>query len=162
MALLSGKYSLLGIEDVEAFAARIVDRRRLDWLLPHERDDLVVWLVEECWRLSLRFSPQGYPFSQWVRPTLERRVVDWLRSPANRRLGSGRTRWKFGDSEYERPLTEVVSLDADDSERDRLGALVAGGSLESGEHRLAAELRDLEARARRPGRGADRLGDTAA
>jgi hypothetical protein len=120
MALLNRKYALLGIEDVEAFCARIVERRRLDWLLWHERDALITYLVEVCWEQSRRFEPRGYPFSQWVRPTLELRTVDWIRATL------GRSKWQFAGHAYERERPEFVSLDADDSEHDRLGTALPG------------------------------------
>ena len=145
MALLSRPLVLWNIDDTERFASKIVERRRLDWLLPHERDDLVVYLVETAWELSLRWQPNGYAFSQWARPTLERRTTDWLRST-------------FFDARYVSEPPELVPLDADDPEHDRLGTTLAGSSLGNGEHRLAAELRSLEARSRRPGGRNDWLG----
>jgi len=80
MALLGRPWALHNVDDVERFAAQIIERRRLHWLQPHERDDLLTYLVEAAWELSLRWQPNGYAFSQWARPTLERRTTDWLRS----------------------------------------------------------------------------------
>ena len=139
MALLSGKYELLGIEDVEAFTASVVHRSRLD-LSHHDREELHVFLIEQCWKLSLRYKPgiiqQG--FSTYARITLSRRVIDWLRQ---RRF----------DYRYERGI-ELVPLDSDDPEHaNRLGAALSAGSVDSGAYRLADELRGLEARAPRPG-----------
>jgi hypothetical protein len=136
MALFGEPVVLWNIDDAERFASRIVERRRLDWLQAHERDDLVVFLVETAWELSLRYEPMSFAFSQWVRPTLDRRVTDWLRR-------------EFFDARYVSGPPELVPLD--DPEHDRLGAALTGSSVDHGEHRLAAELRSLEARARRPG-----------
>jgi hypothetical protein len=131
------------VEDVERFAARIIERRRLDWLQPHERSDLVTFLIETTWELSERYEPMGYEFSQWARPTLERRTIDWLRR-------------EFFDSRYEREPVELVSLD--DSEHDDLGAALSGSSVDDGSYRPADQLRALQARSRRPGGRNGRLG----
>ncbi|MBA2359823.1 MAG: hypothetical protein H0V79_02620 [Actinobacteria bacterium] len=149
---MGSKFSLLGIDDVEAFCARVVEKRRLDWLDYHEREALIVYLVEVTWELSERFQPRGYPFSQWLRSTLERRCIDWLRKEF------GRTKSQFSDGSYERKPTEFVSFDADDSEHDLLGAALGGGSVDDGEHRLADQLRSLDARGRRRGRRDDGMG----
>jgi hypothetical protein len=143
MALLGRPWALHNIDDVERFASRIVERRRLHWLQPHERDDLLTYPVEAAWELSLRWQPNGYAFSQWARPTLERRTTDWLRST-------------FFDARYVSEPPELVSLD--DSEHDELGAALAGSSVDDGSYRLADQLRCLQARSRRPGRGDGRLG----
>ena len=37
------------------------------------------FLVETAWELCLRNEPMGFAFSQWIRPTLDKRVTDWLR-----------------------------------------------------------------------------------
>jgi hypothetical protein len=157
MALLNGKYELLGIEDVEAFTAGIIHRSRLD-LSYHDREELHVFLIEECWKLSLRYKPgiirQG--FSTWARLALSRRVIDWQRSRF------GRTRWQFGGHTYERPRVDLVSLDDDDPEHGSVGATVAGGSLERDASGFAADMRALEARGRRPGQRDDWLGSEAA
>jgi hypothetical protein len=137
MGLFGEPVVLWNIDDAEAFASRIVERRRLNWLLPHERDDLVVFLVETAWELSLRYEPMGFAFSQWARPTLDKRVTDWLRR-------------EFFDARYVSGPPELVPLDADDPEHDRLGVALTGSGVDRGEHRLAAELRALQARGRRP------------
>lgn len=145
MALLGRPWALHNVDDVERFAAQIIERRRLHWLQPHERDDLLTYLVEAAWELSLRWQPNGYAFSQWARPTLERRTTDWLRST-------------FFDARYVSEPPELVSLDVDDSERDRLGSSFAGGGLDDSSYRLADQLRCLQTRGRRPARGNDQLG----
>jgi hypothetical protein len=114
------------------------ERRQLHWLSPHEHTDLLVFLIETTWELSERYEPMGFEFSQWARPTLDRRITDWLRK-------------EFFDGRYRDEPPELVSLEADDSGRDLLGAALAGSGLDRGEHRLADQLRSLEARSRRPG-----------
>jgi hypothetical protein len=143
MAPLGRPWALHNVNDVERFAAQIVERRRLHWLQPHERDDLLCWLIECAWELSLRWQPNGYAFSQWARPTLDRRTTDWLRST-------------FFDARYVSEPAELVSLD--DSEHDDLGAALSGSSVDDGSYRLADQLRALQARSRRPSRGNGRLG----
>jgi hypothetical protein len=154
VSLLSSQFSLLDIRDVESFTARIVERSRLR-LSVEDREELHVFLIEECWELSRR-KPQPWTrsFSGWVQPYLRLRVVDWQRSRF------GRTRWAFKDRTYERPRIEIISLD--DPEHDRLGSPFAGGGLDDGEHRLADQLRDLSRRSSRPGRRSDWMGDEAA
>jgi hypothetical protein len=138
MALFGEPVVLWNIDDAEAFVSRIVERRGLSWLLWHEREALITYLVETAWQLSLRYEPMGFAFSQWARPTLDRRVTDWLRS-------------EFFDARHVSEPPELVPLDANDSELDRLGVALAGSGLDDGASRLADELRSLEARGRRPG-----------
>jgi hypothetical protein len=145
MALFGEPVVFWNIDDAEAFVSRIVDRRRLHWLLPHERDDLIVFLVETAWELSLRYEPMGFAFSQWIRPTLDKRVTDWLRK-------------EFLDARYFSEPPELVSLDADDSGLNELGAAVAGSSVDDGSYRLADQLRALQTRGRRPSGRNGRLG----
>ena len=49
--LLNGTFSLLGIQDVEAFTARIVERSGLR-LSADDREELHVYLIESAWELS--------------------------------------------------------------------------------------------------------------
>jgi hypothetical protein len=135
--IIAGPWALHNVEDVERFAARIVERKRLDWLQPHERTDLLTFLIETTWELSERYEPIGYEFSQWARPTLDKRVTDWLRK-------------EFFDARYFSEPPELVSLD--DSEHDDLGAALTGSGVDDGSYRLADQLRALKARSRRPGR----------
>jgi DNA-directed RNA polymerase specialized sigma24 family protein len=76
--LLSGRYSLLGIDDVEGFCAAIILRSQVD-LAHHEHEDLLAYLVETAWELSLDFEPGGISFSTYAGTTLRRRVIDWQR-----------------------------------------------------------------------------------
>ena len=107
---------------------------------------------------SERFDAErtGKNFSGYALHILRQRVIDWDR----KRLG--RTKWQFKDKTYERPRPQLVSLDADDSLRDRLESSVARSGLDDDAHRLADELRTLDKRSRRPGRREDWLGDEAA
>jgi hypothetical protein len=114
VSILYGTYSLLGIADVEAFTARIIQRSQLDELSAHDREELHAYLISECWRESTRFEPGGITFSTLAGHVLRRRVTDW------KRARYGRTVWKFRTRTYIRPTTIIVSLDADDPERGRL------------------------------------------
>jgi DNA-directed RNA polymerase specialized sigma24 family protein len=153
--LLNAKYSLLGIADVEAFTGRIVERSGLQ-LSVTDREELHVYLIEECWLLSRRYDgSRGSRFSAWARATLRLRCIDWQRSRW------GRTRWTFSDgSGYERELPQLVSLN--DPERDRLEQTQPGSGLERDASGFAADMRALDARGCRPGRRDDYLGDEAA
>lgn len=126
--MATAKLSLHGIDDVEAFAGAIVQRSWLE-LSHHDREDLHAYLVAECWRLSLRYErgdPQFPPrFSVYATPILRNRVVDWQRKRF------GRTRWTFKDQVIERKLPQLVSLDADDPERDRLVDRLGAGAGDS-------------------------------
>jgi hypothetical protein len=155
VTLLNSTFTLHDIRDVESFTARIVERTGLR-LSVDDREQLHVYLIEECWELSTRFQPSRISFSSYAGTNLRLRAVDWQRERF------GRTRWVFKDRVYERPRVELVSLDADDSLRDRLGSSFTGGGLDDGEHRLADQLRDLDKRSRRPGRGDELVGDEAA
>jgi hypothetical protein len=153
--LLGSRFALHDIADVERFTAAIVQRSRYT-LDVHEREELHVYLIETAWELSRNFRPGGISFSSYAGGTLRLRCVDWHRSRF------GRQRWAFRDRVYERPRVELVSLDADDSERDRLESSLAGSGLDDGALGLANELRRLDARARSAVQPDDSLGDEAA
>ena len=154
--LLGSRFALHDVEDVESFCGSIVQRVKFN-LTAHEREELHVYLIETAWELSL-ITPRPWrtSFSGWVHQRLRLRCIDWQRSHY------GRQRWAFRDRIYERPRVELVSLDADDAERDRLEASLSASSLDNGAHRLADELRLLDKRGRRPGGRNDWLGDEAA
>jgi hypothetical protein len=120
MTLVSRPMALHNIDDAEAFAAKVIERRQLDWLLPHEREDLLCYLVECAWELSLRYQPQGFEFSQWVRPTFERRTIDWLRREF------GRQRWQFAGHSYERERPSLLPFDT--LENAELAGALTGGT----------------------------------
>jgi len=153
VTLLSSTYSLLDIRDVESFTGRIVERSGLR-LSVEDREELHVYLIEECWLLSTRFQPSRVTFSTFAANTLRLRVVDWQRQRFGRRT------WRFKNSVYERPRVELVSLDG--SEHDRLDSTLGGSSLDGDASGFAADMRALDTRARRPGRRDDWLGDEAA
>ena len=150
---MSSRFSLLGIADVERFCGRIVERSGLR-LSTTDREELHVYLIEECWLLSERYRPGGASFSTWANTRLRLRVVDWQRQRF------GRTRWTFSGREYERERPELVALD--DSLDDRLDAALAGSGVDGDASRFAADMRALDARARRPSRANNYLGDEAA
>jgi hypothetical protein len=154
MALLGRPWALLGIEDVEAFTARIVERSPVE-LSYHERESLHSFLISETWRLSLSYKPgiirQG--FSTWARIKLHQRSIDWTRKEF------GRTRWQFAGSSYERERPSLVPLDdagvvdalpagAGDPALDSPSDL--GGVLGAGDRQ---EARDYRALGLRPPRG---------
>jgi hypothetical protein len=154
MPLLQRPWQLHDITDVERFCSRIIERRNLD-LRYHDQEELLAYLIETCWELS-QTGEWSRSFSGWVHPYLRARVVDWQRQR------NGRTKWTFRDRVYERQLPVVVSLDADDSLRDRLDESVAGSSLDGDALGFAADMRILDKRGRRPGRRNNWLGDEAA
>jgi hypothetical protein len=154
VALLSSTFALHDVRDVESFTGRIVERSGLQ--LSHtDREELHVYLIETCWEISERWQPpaNGKRFSGWALIILRRRVFDWQRSRY-------RTRWKFKDRTYERPQPKLVGLD--DPGVDRLDTTLAGSRLDGDTTSFAVDMRTLEARGRRPGRGNDYLGDAAA
>jgi DNA-directed RNA polymerase specialized sigma24 family protein len=135
--------ALWNVDDAQRFVCAIVSRSglALSW---SEREDLEQYLLVECWRLSLRYQPGGpKDFDGWASRILRVRVVDWTRQR------NGRTRWAFANHAYERPRPQFVSLD--DPDVDRMGETLSGSSLDDGACGLAAELRALQARGRRPG-----------
>ena len=155
--LLSRPWVLWDVADVEALLAKAIDRSpHVAKLRPDERDELLCQLFEVAYLLSLRFDPSRGTFSSFLFASAQRRAIDWHRSRF-------RTRWVFGDGRvHERQQPQFVSLDADDSNDDRLGAALSRGGLDDDERGLAAELRTLRARGRRPGGRDDGLGREAA
>jgi hypothetical protein len=157
LTLLRSPLRLFDIQDVEGMAASIAWATCPD-LQFHEREDLVAWLVSECWLLSQRYEPdRGINFSTFAGTTLRRRVVDWKRQGRD-----GRTVWQFKDRTYVRPLPQLVPLDdagldgalaswAGDPAADRDAA--CGGLLERGDRSRAADLEALGVRPRRRARG---------
>jgi hypothetical protein len=151
LRLLNGRFSLLDIDDVEALCQDIANRSGLE-LQYHQRESLLTYLIEECWRLSGRYEEgrgSTTSFAGWATTNLRLRVTDWAR------IEFGRTTWAFKDRTYERPRPVVHSLDVDGAERDLLGTSLAAGSVDDGAFGTAAELRSLDARAIRP-RGRNR------
>jgi hypothetical protein len=150
--LLRSRYSLLGIEDVERFCARVIEKSGL--ALRHEqRDDALAFLISTCWEISTRYEAgrgSTASFAGFAATTLRLRLVDWQRKEF------GRTRWQFDGHTYERERPALVSLD-DDSGDGRLGEVVAGGSLDGDRDRAADQLRLLAIRGRPPARYEDEI-----
>jgi DNA-directed RNA polymerase specialized sigma24 family protein len=144
-SVLAGKLLLHEVRDTEALCARVIARSRLT-LDGHDYEDLLTFLVESAWELSLRYERgrgSTTTFAGYATTILRRRVFDWQRG----RYGRG----------Y-RP--QLISLD--DLEPDRLAATQPGSGVDGDASRFAADMRALDARARRPGRGVDWLGGEAA
>ena len=152
--LLNGTFALAGIEDVEAFTGRIVERSGLR-LSTDDREQLHVYLIEECWELSLKRNPERGAFSVWVGYALRRRAVDWQRTRF------GRTRWVFKDRIYERPRVELVSLDADGGDSELDGPL-RGRPLAATADRAPDLARALRGRSRAPDGYEREMGESAA
>jgi hypothetical protein len=127
VALLNSRLRLHDIDDTEAFAVRLVRRYATD-LGQDDFEELIVYLVEVAWELSLRYQPgkSANGFSAGAGTILARRIIDWRRSKF------GRTRWVFAGRIHERAQPSIVSLDElDDAGRDRLGSTLATGSGDS-------------------------------
>jgi hypothetical protein len=110
--LLSQKWKLEDVDDVEGLIASVVDRylgRRGAYLPPTLREDLDIYLLGETWRLYLKFDPSKastpLSLSTFLTRRLQWEVTNWFRST-------------FTDSRYRRgrPVEEVVSLDAAENE----------------------------------------------
>ncbi|HXI67494.1 MAG TPA: hypothetical protein VNH41_06120 [Steroidobacteraceae bacterium] len=96
------------VADAEGLCARIIQRSSLT-LSFHEHEDLLAFLVETAWELSLSYEPGdlSFPpnFSTYANTILSRRCFDWKRGH------SGRTTWRFADRVYERKIPELFSFD---------------------------------------------------
>lgn len=102
--MLNGTLALHDIRNVEAFCADIA-RRHLGRLGHHDHEELLAYLVEECWLLSVTvYQPSRGSFSTFAGDALRRKLIDHQRA-------RGRTRWQFRDRVYERQLPELVPLD---------------------------------------------------
>jgi DNA-directed RNA polymerase specialized sigma24 family protein len=77
--MLNGTLTLHGIRDTEAFCTHILQNAKLQ-LTEHDRQDLLTYLIEECWILSTRYQPGGITFSTYAGHTLRNRITDWLRT----------------------------------------------------------------------------------
>ena len=128
MTLLSSRFELFDIDDVERFASRIVERSRLE-LSYHDREDLLASLIFECWRCANDYDPSRAAFSTFATYKLRAAVVTWLRT-SNERCGrtgfvGGRTIWKYKNKpDHVRPQRILISFD-DDA---RLVDTLAGGT----------------------------------
>jgi DNA-directed RNA polymerase specialized sigma24 family protein len=106
--MLSSTLTLHDVRDVESLCARVVERSGVE-LRSHERDDLMAYLVSECWVLSRRYEAGGIKFSTWATTTLKLRAIDWVRKER------GRTRWQFTGRVHERKQPALLSLDNPDA-----------------------------------------------
>jgi hypothetical protein len=153
--LLPRQWRLHDIDDVEAFCRRVLERAG-SRLYADEAEDALAYLISECWVLSSAYDPErGASFATFAYRALSRRLVDRARSKY-------RTRWVFKDRVYERPRPDLLSLNALNPEHDRLGLAEPGGGVDNGACRLAAELRVLRARGRRPAGRNGGVGENAA
>ena len=135
--MLNGRLTLHEIDDVEAFCRRVVDAH-LSSTRTHLRrddaDDLLAYTIELAWEISQRFDKTcGVSFSTYAYRLLRVRCVDWMRQRY------GRTKWTFGDGTvHTRERPEALSLDAPDSDGDRLGDAIADSSSDNPASRAAA------------------------
>lgn len=81
-----------GIDDTEAFCKPYLARAPQD-LTTHEREDLLAYLVEATWELSLRYRPGPQTFSTYAGNRLPSKVIDWLRTARQDRRYPSNTRY---------------------------------------------------------------------
>jgi hypothetical protein len=127
VALLNSRLQLHDVDDAEAFAARIAGRYATD-LNQHDLEELIVYLVEVAWELSLKYTPgqSANGFSAGAGTILQRRIIDWRRSKF------GRTRYQFSDRTYEREQPRITYFDElDTNARDRLESSLTTGTSDS-------------------------------
>src|SRR4030095_237585 len=105
--ILNGTFSLHEMEDVETWCSHIIRRTNLV-LTDQDREDLLTYLIETAWQLSLtyqhgdpRFPPR---FSVYAGGILPLRITDW------RRQRWGRTTWQWNGNTYRREAPVLVSL----------------------------------------------------
>jgi hypothetical protein len=92
LALLSSRFELYDIRDVEAFAISIIDRSELR-LSHHDREDLLDSLIVACWKCSLDYDPARACFSTFATYKVRAELVAWLRTSNER---TGRTGFRAG------------------------------------------------------------------
>jgi hypothetical protein len=129
--VLSRRWSLHDVEDVEAFCARVLDERLKRFgavLRPDMYDDAMAYLLAETWKLSTKWDPaKGIPsFSTFAYRRLRFAVVNWYRAT-------------FGDSRYNTArraaLNATLSLEADFPSGTELVELIAGSAGDPAEDR---------------------------
>src|SRR4030095_2971081 len=106
--ILNGTFSLHEMEDVETWCSHIIRRTNLV-LTDQDREDLLTYLIETAWQLSLTYQ-HGDPrfptrFSVYAGGILPLRITDW------RRQRWGRTTWQWNGNTYRRRAPILVSLD---------------------------------------------------
>ena len=106
--MLNSKLALHDVEDVEALAKDVIRKSGLT-LDAYAYEDLLAYLVETAWELSIAWEParvQPYGrFSHECYRRLALRVTDW------HRRRNGRTRWQFSGYVHERTIPTVVPLE---------------------------------------------------
>ena len=113
--MLHGQLQLHDL-DCEQFCRRIINRKHWD-LEPHQHDDLLAYLIAECWEASLKWphlkptSRKGR-FSDYAYTVLHTRAIDWLRRER------GRTVFRYGPRRH--PIPELVPLTTLDGTEHRL------------------------------------------
>jgi DNA-directed RNA polymerase specialized sigma24 family protein len=134
--VLSRRYSLHDVEDVEAFCARVLDERLKRYggvLRPDMYEDALAYLVVEAWKLSGKWDPaKGIPsFSTFAYRRLRFAVVNWYRIT-------------LGDSRFHKgrraALNATLSLDADAASGTELVELVAGSAGDPADDRSPISL----------------------
>jgi hypothetical protein len=107
-SVLSQRWSLDDVEDVEGLCGKVLDNRMRRFgatLKADDREDALAFLLAWVWALSLRFDPwheatHRRSFSTFLYRRLEYAVVDWYRQ-------------RFRDSRYHDEEIVVLSLDYD-------------------------------------------------
>ena len=138
--MLSQRWALHDVQDVEALCARVLDERlqRFGAVLKTDvREDAMSYLLAEAWKLSLKWDPaKGIPsFSTFVYRRLRFAVVNWYRLT-------------FGDSRYNgrrAVLNATLSLDVGCGSDTQLGELIAGSAGDPAENRSPDLARILAA-----------------
>jgi hypothetical protein len=92
---------------VEALCGSVIHKSGLE-LSHHDEQDLLAYLLAECWRLSLRYEPargSTRSFAGWATTNLRLAVIEWQRKRF------GRKTWKFKSHTYTRERPHLVPLD---------------------------------------------------
>jgi DNA-directed RNA polymerase specialized sigma24 family protein len=120
--MLSGTFSLHGIEDVEAFCASFLQRSKLEPPPPWTTEDFLADLVSYVWELSISgdYDPSRGSFSTFARTKLYGEAVNWIRRK------KGRTKWQFKDRVHERRLPSFIALDDRPEQADPASTVDAG------------------------------------
>jgi hypothetical protein len=120
--VLSQRWSLHDVEDVEALCGRVLDNRLRRWgavLSEQDDEDAMAFLLSRAWTLYLKFDPwyeatRKRSFSTYAYRRLSFAVVDWYRA-------------YFGDSRYKGKVALVFLDDDAEGELGELDELVSGG-----------------------------------
>ena len=123
-SVLSGRWSLADVDDVEGLCGKALETRLRRWgavLSEQDNEDALSYLLARAWVLYLRFDP-------WYEATRKRSFSTFL----YRRLYNFEVinwyRIRFGDRRYQDGDTIVLSLDHDaDGSLSELDELVSDG-----------------------------------